>query len=400
MFRVSVSEARIDLLARVSAWPKTHEFAAVLGAALVVQAVFTWALAGWQIDDAGITFAYARNVALGRGLVSQPGFEPVEGYSNPTWLFLCAALLKIGVFNVFLTPKLMALLFMVLMHYVAYRLVRDDSSGSRLGLRPRRSSSSPPMRVLPSGRTQGLNSLLALLVIGAARLLVGIARADTPSTGRCLALGLVVALLALTRPDGMIFVAALPITLAWTRGLRGLVKPTLVALVPVFLLVGTYLAFRLRVFGHWLPNTATMKGGPDFLELARGLILSAGGVQKLVELFAGVFAIKSFWVLIVVCAFFARARSLFTRPGFEALAVLAALSILEYLLLPRDWMPHQRFGTPFIVVFSLLVPAAFARQPELAASPARGFWLGAALIGALVLGNLVKFATFVRPIPF
>ena len=36
-----------------------------------------------QIDDAGISFSYARNFALGDGLVSQPGFPPVEGFSNP-----------------------------------------------------------------------------------------------------------------------------------------------------------------------------------------------------------------------------------------------------------------------------------------------------------------------------
>ena len=51
---------------------------------------------GWLIDDAGITLAYARNVALGHGIVAQPGLTPVEGYSNPLWMALFVPLLLAG----------------------------------------------------------------------------------------------------------------------------------------------------------------------------------------------------------------------------------------------------------------------------------------------------------------
>ena len=40
----------------------------------------------WIVDDAGITFAYARNLVDGHGLVSQPGLPPVEGFSNFLWM--------------------------------------------------------------------------------------------------------------------------------------------------------------------------------------------------------------------------------------------------------------------------------------------------------------------------
>src|SRR5215468_4863974 len=55
---------------------------------------------GWLIDDAGISFAYARNLAEGHGLVSQPGAPPVEGFSNPAWTLLLAALQAVGLFDV------------------------------------------------------------------------------------------------------------------------------------------------------------------------------------------------------------------------------------------------------------------------------------------------------------
>ncbi len=47
---------------------------------------------GWLIDDAGISFAYARNLVHGHGLVSQPGVPPVEGYSNFLWVLMVALL--------------------------------------------------------------------------------------------------------------------------------------------------------------------------------------------------------------------------------------------------------------------------------------------------------------------
>ena len=45
----------------------------------------------WIVDDAGITFAYARSLATGAGPVLQPGAAAVEGYSDPTWLALLVA---------------------------------------------------------------------------------------------------------------------------------------------------------------------------------------------------------------------------------------------------------------------------------------------------------------------
>ncbi len=51
------------------------------------------------MDDAGITFAYARSVATGAGPVLQPGAEAVEGYSNPAWLALLVVARWLGLFD-------------------------------------------------------------------------------------------------------------------------------------------------------------------------------------------------------------------------------------------------------------------------------------------------------------
>jgi hypothetical protein len=51
----------------------------------------------FYIEDAGITFAYARNLAEGHGLVPWIGAERVEGYSNPLWTFLLALFHLVGI---------------------------------------------------------------------------------------------------------------------------------------------------------------------------------------------------------------------------------------------------------------------------------------------------------------
>lgn len=55
-------------------------------------------------DDAMISMRYARNFAEGHGLVWNPGAAPVQGYTNPLWTFVMAAVHAAGV-----PPRLAAL---------------------------------------------------------------------------------------------------------------------------------------------------------------------------------------------------------------------------------------------------------------------------------------------------
>lgn len=58
--------------------------ATLLGVHLGLQLV----LRRWTIEDAAISYAFAHNLASGEGLVAVAGGERVEGYSNPTWVAL------------------------------------------------------------------------------------------------------------------------------------------------------------------------------------------------------------------------------------------------------------------------------------------------------------------------
>src|SRR2546422_6324150 len=48
-------------------------------------------------DDAFISFRYARNLRQGHGLVFNPGFERVEGYTNFLWVMVLAGLDRLGI---------------------------------------------------------------------------------------------------------------------------------------------------------------------------------------------------------------------------------------------------------------------------------------------------------------
>ena len=60
---------------------------------LMLQAIAIW---GFTIDDMYITLRYAKNLAAGKGLLWNIGEEPVEGYSNFSFVLLAASALRWG----------------------------------------------------------------------------------------------------------------------------------------------------------------------------------------------------------------------------------------------------------------------------------------------------------------
>jgi len=77
----------------------------------------------WYIEDAAISFAYARNLAAGDGLVSFIGGERVEGYSNPLWVLMQAGFYLIGV-DGFWSSKLMAMVLGCFTTYFVWDLTK------------------------------------------------------------------------------------------------------------------------------------------------------------------------------------------------------------------------------------------------------------------------------------
>lgn len=347
---------------------------ALLALAFVLLAAHTALLGDWLVDDAGISFAYSRNLARGFGLVSQPGLEPVEGFSNPLWTIGLAPLFLTGAFAPW-TVKLLSLSLLGAAFWLIAR--RAAGQGAALWL-----AASPPVFLALNTSfviwtTSGLeNPLVVFLLAVSATLAV---RAAHGENGRLdLAAGLVAGLLALTRPDGVVYAAAYPLVLCltrWSEGLPRLVRRAAVHTLGFTALFGAYLAFRRLYFGDWVPNTFHAKVRPWMIGF------DPARLWELVESSTGSLAILVLLIAVAGAAQMVRAK----KWGALRLVLLVYLALAgaAYLLLPPDWMAEYRFATPFFLFLAWLLGESLAALWGALArsgSPARWLTLAAALL--------------------
>ena len=239
-------------------------------------------------DDAYISFRYARNLADGHGLVFNPGFERVEGYTNLLWVLILAAASLAGIAPEAAAIPLgygLTIVLWLLVCRFAYSEARPRDPPWIWLLAPVMLAATRSVAVWSTG---GLETrLFEVLVLGALlRLSVevrGVAAApampaSTAGAGGVLAprwpwASLLFALATLTRPDGAL-IAGCSFTAAWlwlairrrrqqryTEFLRAdlgrVARDAAVYVVPVAASVG----FRLAYYGEWLPNTYYAKVG-------------------------------------------------------------------------------------------------------------------------------------------
>ena len=225
---------------------------ALLGAAFILHAVHYWFL----IDDAFISFRYARNLVDGAGLVFNPGREPVEGYSNLLWVLIMAGGMWLG-----MPPELFSrvvgvaagLALLVVTWRLALRTLAGRASSASWSL--------VPIVLLVTNRsvaawaTGGLETrLFTTLVVMA----VWLAARDVEEERRVPGALVPLALLMLTRVDGFVPAGAILTALLFYphRGQRQAMS---------ILAVGTGLtllgltAFRLGYYGQALANTFYVK---------------------------------------------------------------------------------------------------------------------------------------------
>ena len=226
----------------------------------------------WIVDDAAITFAYARSIATGAGPVLQPGAEEVEGWSNPAWLAVLVVARWLGLFDrgawfgvpdLVLLPKALALVLCASMFaafFVICRAVRVPAPGVVTAGAGVAVAGVPSFAIWT---TSGLeNPLLAAAAVWLAAVLARAAtREQLGGWDVATCCGLLAALAALTRPDGLVYVAAYPIAvLLLFRGRSSRAATAVAVSLVVFAVpVGLYLWWRMATFGMWLPNTALAK---------------------------------------------------------------------------------------------------------------------------------------------
>ena len=320
--------------------------ACVWGTALVVLAlgaVFAWqviAAGPIAIDDAYITFSYAKNLVTGHGPVYGHGVR-VEGYSNFLWMLLVAVgLLFHRSGDPLLTAHWVAVPFVALLGVATYRLCR---------LRAGRAWSilAVVMLVINADLVTafaiGLETLpaAALLILSFTLYLVSLRAPDDPRPARWVVPALTS--VALMRIDGFLplgFVLAVEVARrAWRReGSAGQnMREFLRWAGPGVAVYLAWFAWRWAYYGMPLPSTYYAKA------LIPKLLPHRGWEYVRAESLAnGSYLALPFALLLI-----ARRRT-------EAMFLIAfALLHLAYVVkVGGDWMPYGRFLLP---IFPLII---------------------------------------------
>ena len=348
--------------------------AVLLGTALI--AYQGSRLGRWVVDDAAVTYAYARSVATGLGPVAQAGVRPVEAYSNPSWLALLTVGHWLGLFDhrtwfgvsdLVLYPKALAVLctigILVAITAAARVLVRNAWLAT-LAATVLLGFNSSFLIWMFSGLE---NPLYALTVsVLAALLLRAAARGGETEPRVAVGVGLLTLLTGLTRPDGSIYVGAYPLlllVLLKRSTLRDSIRAAAVAIGTWLVPYGGFLLWRHSEFGLWVPNTAVAKSQtvPDLSDLAK--------VGNLLN-FAG-------WSIVLASVLVL--GTLLARPGRSRRALLGVLAplliaLLDYGILDQDWMPLDRFATPIWALSAMVVAIGAVLTLEQSQLRARVLW--------------------------
>ncbi len=228
-------------------------------------------------EDAYISFRYARNLVRGHGLVYNVG-ERVEGYTNFLWTLLIAGGMSVGIDPVPLARFLGMGVTLLLVAWV-YRSARrwENVHADTGGVLAVCIAIAPPGLIIEG--VQGLETLLYTFLVTAGVLLAAEARAKEAegedSHLRSLLGGtIVLALAALTRPDGLgIFGLVTVGALAWRkrRSLPVITRGEILAVVLFLAIYAPYWLWRFNYYGYPFPNTFYAKTGGGIWHVLRGL---------------------------------------------------------------------------------------------------------------------------------
>lgn len=335
----------------------------------VIYAIHAFQFGDWVVDDAGITFAYARNFAHGYGLVSQPGMLPVEGYSNFTWLVMLSPFFLLNGFDPVVTPKVISFLLIVGTFAVIYQMLQPLSGRSWIAFAAFTLAALNTSFVVWT--ISGLENPLYLFLVSAMLWRSVRTVFDGEMTARnILWLGVLAALIGMTRPEGLAYVLTFPAILIPVRNIVWKRKAILLLTYGIVFatVYGLFIAFRLVYFGVPMPNTYYMKGGPEFQDFVNLLTLQPQILTKTQNLLASVIGNLNIILPLILVAgslYLLLIRRWTGRAWAILVFVLCSLS--TYLLLPTDWMGEYRFATVFFLLFylysALIVEVVLRRLP-------------------------------------
>lgn len=241
---------------------------------LLLTAVLAWRF-DFLVDDAFITFRYARHLAEGHGLVWNLGEQPpVEGFSNFLWVVACAVFEGLGV-SPLVGSRLCSAACALALTWLVARAVREHTSEDSHAATwtALAFAALPPIGVWATGGLETMPFALSVFGCFAALTRPG-ADGALAQTRPWLAAGAWAAAGVLLRADGLVWIGCALVAAAAHRRARRTsssepwLAPVARTALCACVVAGAYVLWRHSYFEEWAPNTARVKVhlGPQALE--------------------------------------------------------------------------------------------------------------------------------------
>jgi arabinofuranosyltransferase len=312
-----------------------------------------------SIDDAYITLRYSKNLLLGNGPVFNIG-ERVEGYSNFSWMVVLAAFGWIGV------PMEMAMKVLSFASGIGVlALVWNFSANNfKSGL-----AVATPVILLATSSFFAVWAVDGLETMFYTMLLASLVYLLAAERNNPLLIGCIASLVALTRPEGIMFALIAVMFLMHKNGSL----PGLKALGLVAIAAGGYELFRIEYFGEFVSNTAIAK-------VHWSIDKSLEGLRYL-----GAYNAESGYLMLPAALVGAAAFVKNSRLIIPIIFILA--QILFLIVSGRDFMYAYRFIIPVLPCIALLCASGIEMAYE-------RFNRNFALIAVIVIAASQAFSSY------
>ncbi len=314
-----------------------------LSLALAALVLHAWRYLPFIADDALISLRYAQRLLAGQGLTWTVG-ERVEGYSNLLWVLAVAGLGRLGV-DLIAAARILGFLGMGAAISAVFYAHLPTTLRSALPVLL-------AVLFLPLSGTVAVWSIggleqpfVAAWLGWAVVLTYPLLERPTVSWASMQAPGICFALLCVTRPDSVLFVAGAVFAILVTQGLRREALRRAIGLVALPLLFTlAQLVFRLSYYESWVPNTALVKFAPSIGHTWVGLRYLGAGAASLLPL-----------IVLAAAALFLSFRRRVGRARMALLCVLTLVWTGYVAVMGGDIFPAWRHFTPLLVLLVLMV---------------------------------------------
>jgi hypothetical protein len=300
-----------------------------------------------SIDDAYISYRYARNLDAGHGLVLNAK-EHVEAISNALWTILLALLHLVAI------PLPLAGMLLGILSLAATVLLTRSlmlGFGASQALAGATALGVGITTDLVAGSTMGLEGGLF-----SALLLAALVTWTRTGRGQVL-LVLVLVSLGATRPEGLVLGGALAVLRL--SGPRVEFRSKAPVSVAALAGLGLIEIVRFSYYGEWLPMSVTAKRDIG-LSILQSLHLHLRAGAKYLVLGIGIPIAVAVTLLLPAAAWIMRERlrrrlRVKIHPVVAPAVLILALGLALPLFSGGDWMPYSRLVAPYLPVIYVLV---------------------------------------------